>query len=1147
MARAMTMTVMPREMLIRSSMAASCGEGGASGFLVLEYYGERKTLAPMAGWLHYSPKPCCWQRGEGNSLWSRPGGRTRMLAPYRRLTISTKLLISSLAFALPMAVLAWFMDISFVYDLDIARREMAGNQYQRSLFPLLKHVPQYRLLRLQGVGENDPEVLEHAGYVNQALDGAVHIDPDTEAELKLTDASLSAMGFGHAAPSNLMELWEEVQADPEDHAAFQELMQGSRDLFHYVAEKSMLVVDPVLDSNYLAQVTVRDLPLYNELMLSLLEFQRQDLSSLSEMQGVKLHDFVLLLRDSAANHIAYDAEMAVSEDPLFYGLSPTLHERFVHALTEFTARNEDLARFMELAADQGAVQDSEVFEEKWRAAYVSGCDLFEVGSQELDELLSLRMASYSSWRRWGFILSSVALVLAGLLVASVARDVHRPVHSLIAYSRRVARGDYQAEPETPPGKDLADLSGNIRSMVGELKHRLAFSQGIQESIAAPFLVSDTRDKITFVNQAMLRLLEYDLNPEEHQGQDIFDFFSQNQAMRQLADDCLNKRICVENQELGITGHQGSERVVSVYISPLYNLEDELIGSSTFIFDLSDLKASQAEILEKQDEIQRLAAIPMENPSPVLTASEGGDIAYTNLATELTLTRLNVHMEEFLPPVHHEVVAACLENQTGRSQVEHKVEDRIYAWTYNPLYTHNVVHIHVQDVTEQKRMQEQLLHDAFHDALTGLPNRALFMDRLDQALARAKEIPAAGFAVLFLDMDRFKFINDSLGHMAGDELLVALSRRLERVLGTQDTLARLGGDEYTVLLSSVSNESEALLVAERLQEVLNDPFDIHGRELFTTASIGIVFDTGEYDGAEELLRDADTAMYRAKARGKARCEVFDADMHQSARQRLEMEMDLTRAVDKGEFRVFYQPILNLVTGRIAGFEALVRWFHPHNGMVSPGAFIPLAEETGLIVPMGKYVLGEALRTGAAWLDHDPGLMMSVNLSVRQFTSETLVQDVDAAIAESGFPARLLKLEVTESGIMDNAEASLALLATLRDRGIKLSIDDFGTGYSSLNYLHRFPFDFLKVDQSFVRLIEENRAGDTSGENNDAGIIKTIVSLAHDLGKQVIAEGIETVHQQRRLTDLGCEFGQGFLFAKPMPGQEAGDLLRTDPSW
>ncbi len=446
-----------------------------------------------------------------------------------------------------------------------------------------------------------------------------------------------------------------------------------------------------------------------------------------------------------------------------------------------------------------------------------------------------------------------------------------------------------------------------------------------------------------------------------------------------------------------------------------------------------------------------------------------------------------------------------------------------------------------DISEQTAANEQLEYNAFYDSLTGLANRALFMQLMTRALSSPRRRGDYRFAALFLDLDRFKVINDSLGHSRGDELLVGVARRIEGVLRPGDTAARLGGDEFTVLLDDVGDIGVATRVAERIQAELSKVFVIGGQEIYPTISIGIAISTPEYRQAEDLLRDADTAMYRAKAGGRARHAVFDEEMHAAALDLLRLETDLRRALDRNEFFVVYQPIVHLASGEISGFEALVRWNHPTRGLVSPGAFIPLAEETGLVIALDHFVLREACAQIRAWQEMFAGraFTISANLSSKQFLQSDLVTKIQAALAQSGLPPQSLKLEITEGVLMNDPEAAATMLRDLRALGIRLSIDDFGTGYSSLSYLHRFPLDTLKVDQSFVKRIEADGQG---GE-----IVDTIVQLARNLRMDVIAEGIETPEQLGHLRAINCDYGQGYLFSRPKTSDEAQELLASNLNW
>jgi PAS domain S-box-containing protein len=458
------------------------------------------------------------------------------------------------------------------------------------------------------------------------------------------------------------------------------------------------------------------------------------------------------------------------------------------------------------------------------------------------------------------------------------------------------------------------------------------------------------------------------------------------------------------------------------------------------------------------------------------------------------------------------------------------------------------------VVERVRAAETLLHDAFHDPLTALPNRALFLDRLERAIVRADRHSDYQFAVLFIDIDRFKIVNDSLGHPAGDDLLIQVSERILSCLRLQDvvsrpipgsawkakddTLARLGGDEFTILLDDIRDPSDSVRVAERIQNSFAEPFVIRNQDVFATASIGITANSG-HAVAVDVLRDADTAMYRAKLLGGARCEVFDQAMHEHSVNRLNLETDLRRALERKEFRVFYQPIIALRTGNISGFEALVRWQRSDNKLVPPAAFIGVAEETGLIVAIGKWVLKTACEQAHQWHLASPRevpLTMSVNISARQFLQDDLVTQVEEILRETQVEPTAINLEVTENVAMGDAERTIRVVHELKKLGLRFSIDDFGTGYSSLSYLGRFPMDTLKIDRSFVSNLKSNP------ENHE--IIRTIVGLARNLGMDVVAEGTETLEEITYLKTLDCEFAQGYFFSKPVDSAAAQALLRED---
>ncbi|AMW30669.1 EAL domain-containing response regulator [Arthrospira platensis] len=549
------------------------------------------------------------------------------------------------------------------------------------------------------------------------------------------------------------------------------------------------------------------------------------------------------------------------------------------------------------------------------------------------------------------------------------------------------------------------------------------------------------------------------------------------------------------------------------------------------------------VMSGYDVCQQLQAEPTTQGIPVIFISALNEVFDKVKAFEVG------GVDYITKPFQIEEVIARIENQIALKQAHKQIqqlnaelEQRVLQRTeelesanqelkkMNSLLEREILH--------HQQTQSKLLHMASHDALTGLPNRVFFMDKLMQAISETKQNPDYRFAVLFLDCDRFKVVNDSLGHLTGDRLLISLARRLQLTLKMSPTnLARFGGDEFTILLENIHSTQAVTVIAERLQKALTWPFQLDEQDLFLEASIGIVIGTSEYTEPEQVLRDADIAMYKAKSQGRGCYRFFDGTMHNDAHRRFQLENDLRLAIENNHFLLNYQPIIELQDGSVMGFEALLRWHHPEHGIISPAEFIPIAEDTGLIIPIGLWVLDQAVKQLNLWQKKGlitPQFRMSVNLSVKQFTQPYLIEEIDRILVKNNFQSSYLKLEITETAIVENPEAARQLLQQLTHRNIHLSLDDFGTGYSSLSYLHRFPVNTLKIDRSFITCI--------GTPNENLQIVDAIITLAHQLKINVVAEGIETAEQLAKLRSLGCDQGQGYYFSKPVESMMAEDLLK-----
>jgi diguanylate cyclase (GGDEF)-like protein/PAS domain S-box-containing protein len=566
-----------------------------------------------------------------------------------------------------------------------------------------------------------------------------------------------------------------------------------------------------------------------------------------------------------------------------------------------------------------------------------------------------------------------------------------------------------------------------------------------------------------------------------------------------------------------------------------------LESAALTEDLSQNEARFRSLVQNSSDI--IMIVEKDGTIRYQTPSVKGILGYT--LSDLSGMKLS----ELLHPNDAQQAASFLTETTNRSRLTLPVEWRLKhkdgRWVPVEAISNNLLHdeyirgivISIRNISDRKTLEAQLTHQAFHDPLSELPNRLLFTDKLRQALIAAEK-GGNELAVMFLDLDNFKVINDSLGHQVGDQLLVTVAQRLQACLRPGDMVARLGGDEFTILLEHISSVNDATAVAERIQAQLQVPVKIQGYEVFTSASIGIVLRSPMHTSPESLLRDADVAMYCAKNKGKAQYEIFNSDMSRWAVKRLELETDLRRAIERGEFKLYYQPIITLDDYTIREVEALVRWQHPQRGTISPEEFIPLAEENRMILSFGQWVLWESCRQAKEWQLQYPSvspLVISVNISGRQLQNPRLVEDVAQILNVTGLEPSCLKLEITESVAMHDAESTIATLRQLKKLGVQLAIDDFGTGYSSLGYLKRFPLDTLKIDRSFVERL--------GVDSEDTAIVNTIITLAKTLNLHVTGEGIETAEQLSHLRTLGCDLGQGYFFSKPLPGEALTALMST----
>lgn len=770
-------------------------------------------------------------------------------------------------------------------------------------------------------------------------------------------------------------------------------------------------------------------------------------------------------------------------------------------------------------------------------------------------------------RVWMILMATMLLAfILGIIVAvRLTRAITRPINTLVNATRMIASGDLGYTFECKDKTEFGELASHFNSMSRSLKNDYTkleeeiserkqtewalvksefFLNTIFDSIQDPFCIIDRENHIVRVNEAYAQMKQMTLG--DLLGKTCYVALQNRQS---ICDECVVEKTFTSGdpcaKEKWDISADGIKTWRAIYTYPIVDSEGKISHVIEYVQNITERKKSE-EALRESEERYALAARgandglwdwDLRNNTIYFSDRWKSMLGYGD-------KEIGSHPEEWLSRVHpddrSEVEARIAAHLSGRnpyfegeSRTMHK--DGTYRWMLNRgLAVRNRDNNQPYrmagsqtDITPRKTVEEQLAYDAFHDALTGLPNRALFMDRLQHVINTSQRRADNLYAVLFLDMDRFKIINDSLGHTIGDQILVAVGRKLADCLRPGDTVARLGGDEFAVILENISALFDAVDVVDRINKKLSSPLLVTGHEIFTSVSTGIAMGSERYERPEQILRDADIAMYQAKGRGNSCYEIFDTKMHANILDRLQLEADLRAAVDHKELVLFYQPIIALKTHKLTGFEALVRWNHPKRGLIYPNEFIPLAEEDGQINAIGEWILREACRELRVLHGRYPSqipLEMSINISSKQFAQHDLVDQVAGILKDTGVDARSLALEITESIIMENVDAAVATMGRLRDMGIHIHIDDFGTGYSSLSYLHRFPINAVKIDSSFISKLSAN------GENQE--VVMSIISLAKSLNFDVIAEGVELDHQLVQIKDLQCQFAQGFLFSEPM---------------
>jgi diguanylate cyclase (GGDEF)-like protein/PAS domain S-box-containing protein len=826
-----------------------------------------------------------------------------------------------------------------------------------------------------------------------------------------------------------------------------------------------------------------------------------------------------------------DGDRVVEARPAEVAGDPAFHYRFASGF-EGTVTLERVRQY-----EEGPARRTEELLEKLTREARSAVARSDLSKREISRLLGTSTSQLYRLLDPEYRGKSAGQMLA--LLHAMGTEVRVEIDPGRESAARGRGGEAAAE---APGKASSPSPAEVALRESEERYHHLFSRSRE-----PLYVSRPDGSFVDLNQAALDLLGYD---RSEMGQLVADEIYVDEADRRRFQSAIEADGFVRDYEIRLKRNGGGILDCRLTATVRRNPDGSIREYQGILHDVTQEKKAAEALRASEERFRSL----IENAMDTITILDrDGTVLYESPSIERVLGYLpqdlvGKNVFAFVHPDDQGPLVKEFQRITGdpgrRTQAELRFLHADGSWRILECIGQNLladpairgVVVNARDVTLRKEAEGQLRHDAFHDKLTGLPNRALFLDRLKQLLRSSRRPDHPGFAVLSLDLDRFKVVNDSLGHTIGDDLLTRIARRLEASLRPGDTVARLGGDEFTILVDGGEDLAHVTRVVERIQSELEAPFRLRDRDVYVNVSIGIAVSTTGYDSAEEMLRDADTALNRAKGAGPARHALFDKEMHAEAVRTLDLEVALRRALERDEFDLEYQPIVGLESRQVEGFEALIRWIHPERGRLLPGEFLKLAEETGLIVSMGRLVFERSLAQFRTWSEAAPAgreLGLSLNLSAKELTQPDLVKQLDDLIVRTGVAPARITLELTESSLMEQADLTLATLQELKELGVRLAVDDFGTGYSSLSYLHNFPIDVVKIDQSFVR-----RIGESEGS---PGLVRAITALGLDLGLRVVAEGVETDHQRDVLRDLGCHAGQGTLFLEPASPDRAGRII------